>query len=152
MPPIGDKPLGTSLDGKSAGSAGEKAVTYKPRLSCIERWRAEIVVLIVLPISAILWLVRKVQRALSAPSPALHEERVRAVCKAVRANGEQLMRTDRSVYESHSVRNSDKTAVRQVPLRQLRAVLGLSRTAGAVEDAQVCPRSEAPHSTNQESR
>ena len=46
----------------------------------------------------------------------------------------KLMRTDRSVYESHSVRNSDKSTVTQVPLRSLRSVLGLHRHVDANDD------------------
>lgn len=105
-------------------------------LSCIERWRAEIVVVIVLPISLVLWLYKKFMRRCSSPLPEKHQERVLAVASAVRSNAKvgKLMRTDRSVYESHSVRNSDKSAVTQVPLRSLRSVLGLHRHVDANDD------------------
>ena len=106
-------------------------------LSCIERWaeahRAELVVFIVLPISWWIWLFRTIKRKCSAPKASAHAERVRDVCAAVAANAASsdvsgaplLMRTDRSVYESLSTRNSDKTQVNQVPLRALHAILGL---------------------------
>jgi Delta24-sterol reductase len=104
-----------------------------PKLTCVERWRAEIVVVIVLPISFVLWMFKSVKRRCSAPSPALHDERVLAVASAVRSSS-KLMRTDRSVYESHSVRNSDKSTVTQVPLRSLRAILSLSRHTDAEDN------------------
>jgi len=95
-----------------------------PKMSCIERWRAEIVVVIVLPISFLLWLFKSIKRRCSSPDPLLHNQRVLSVSKAIQAST-KLMRTDRSVYESHSVRNSDKSSVTQIPLRNLRAILGL---------------------------
>ena len=106
-----------------------------PRASCtqrfIERRRAEIVVFIVLPISLIIWLVRKLKRRLFAPAPHLHAERVAKVAECVAANsrgGGKLLRTDRSVHESHSVRNSDKTRTQQAPLRDLRAILDMQHS------------------------
>ena len=107
----------------------------RPRqLSCCERFlekhRAELVVLIVLPISWWIWLFRTVRRSCNAPAPAEHDARVAAVAAAVAANDSTLMRTDRSVYESHSVRNSDKTTTSQVPLRSLRAILSLDAGTG----------------------
>ena len=106
-----------------------------PRASCtqrfIERRRAEIVVFIVLPISLIIWLVRKLKRRLFAPAPHLHAQRVAKVAECVAANsrgGGKLLRTDRSVHESHSVRNSDKTRTKQAPLRDLRAILDMKHS------------------------
>ena len=103
-----------------------------PPRGCMERWaeahRAELVVFIVLPISWWIWLFRTIKRKCSAPKPSEHLARVRAVCAAVVSNAassDKLMRTDRSVYESLSTRNSDKTQVNQVPLRALHAILGL---------------------------
>ena len=105
-----------------------------PKLNCVERWRAEIVVLVVLPISFVIWLLKSFQRRWFAPLPEFHNDRVHAVVSAVKANGQQLMRTDRSIYESHSVRNSDKSQVKQVPLRELRAVLGVTTHTDAAND------------------
>ena len=42
-------------------------------------------------------------------------------------------RTDRSVYESHSVRNSNKKGTSQVRLRDLYAILGVSEGCVHVE-------------------
>ena len=97
-----------------------------PQLTFVERWRAEIVVLVVLPISYFLWLFKLFKRRCFAPDPNQHSTRVQAIVTAVGQKNNKLMRTDRSVYDSHSVRNSDKSQVKQVPLRQLYAILGLS--------------------------
>jgi delta24-sterol reductase len=103
-----------------------------PKLNCVERWRAEIVVFVVLPISFFLRLFKSFKRWWFAPKPEAHNNRVHAVLSAMRSNSscDKLIRTDRSVYESHSVRNSNKTKVRQVPLRELRAILGLTVEQG----------------------
>ena len=97
------------------------------RMSCIEKWRAEIVVVVVLPISLVIWLFKKAKRCATYPNPTQHSTRVLRVAAAVReaADTRQLLRTDRSVYESHSVRNSDKTAARLITLRDFRAILGV---------------------------
>ena len=42
--------------------------------------------------------------------------------------GGKLLRTDWSVHESHSVRNSDKTRTKQAPLRDLRAILDMKHS------------------------
>jgi len=101
----------------------------------IEKYRAEIVVIVVLPISYGIWLVRAVQRWLSAPSPEQHTQRVLRVCKDVRlqAGGKAMLRSDRSPAESHAVRVADKSAHKQVSMRDLRAILGLSDGALHVE-------------------
>ena len=104
-------------------------------MGCVERHRSEIIVLIVLPISLIIWLVRSLKRWVLRPAAAAHADRVARVSAAVKSRDRDAppLRTDRSVFESHSVRNSNKTATTQVPMRDLYAVLGtLSDPAGAV--------------------
>ena len=100
----------------------------------VESHRAEIVVLIVLPISFLLWLFHKCKRRLLAPAPATHGERVARVGTVMRqrsnSNGGQLCRTDRSVFQSHSVRNSDKSGFAQIKLSDLRAILSLDVERG----------------------
>lgn len=95
-------------------------------MGCVERWRAEIVVIVVLPISLIIKWWRWIQRCLRYPTPAQHDLRVKAVAEAVqqRRPGDKLLRTDRSEHDSHSVRNSDKSASQSVQLRSLYAILG----------------------------
>lgn len=96
----------------------------------VERHRSEIIVLIVLPISLVIWCVRKLQRWWQRPRPELHRARVARVAAAVRAraagSGAEPLRTDRSIYDSHSVRNSDKAGATQVSMRDLYAILGLA--------------------------
>jgi len=96
----------------------------------VERHRSEIIVLVVLPISLIIWCVRSLQRWCRRPKPEQHDARVARVAAAVRSRGEQPtappLRTDRSAFESHSVRNADKAVATQIPMRDLNAVLGLS--------------------------
>lgn len=114
----------------------------------VEKHRAEIIVLIVLPISFLIFVVRRIKKLLSSPAPAEHAQRAARVAATVEqahaallarqsasvlsgatepAKDEPgLLRTDRSVFDSHSVRNSNKKATRQVPLRDLRAILGIS--------------------------
>ena len=50
---------------------------------CAERWRAEIIVVIVLPISFVIWCYRTLTRWLFRPSAAKHGERVARVAAAV---------------------------------------------------------------------
>ena len=93
----------------------------------VERHRSEIIVLIVLPISLVIWCIRTLQRWWRRPRPEQHGARVARVAAAVRAKAQNgPVRTDRSVYESHSVRNADKTSAIQIPMRDLYAILGLS--------------------------
>ena len=106
---------------------------------CAERWRAEIIVIIVLPISFVIWCYRTLTRWLFRPSAAKHGERVARVAAAVaqaaaeREGGPQrLLRTDRSVFDSHSVRNSDKSRSSNIPMRDLRAILGLAADGKSV--------------------
>jgi hypothetical protein len=121
----------------------------------VERHRSEIIVCIVLPVSFVLWLMGLVRRRCSAPKPSGHAARVLRVANHVRqvdaarrsaaataattaaggagANDESagaappplLLRTDRSSFDSHSVRNSNKGAAAKVPMRDLRAILGV---------------------------
>jgi hypothetical protein len=49
----------------------------------VERYRAEIVVLLVLPISFLIYLTKLLKRWLFAPSPVLHSSRVERVCADV---------------------------------------------------------------------
>jgi|AntAceMinimDraft_1070359.scaffolds.fasta_scaffold245158_2 hypothetical protein len=81
---------------KKAGPSG--------MMKCVEKYRAEIVVCIVLPISLLIWLFKKLTRFLTYPSAALHDERVQRVSADVKASREQgkPLRTDRSVFNSHS--------------------------------------------------
>ena len=109
---------------------------------CAERWRAEIIVVVVLPISFVIWCYRTLTRWLFRPSAAKHGERVARVAAAVAeaaaereggAGGPQrLLRTDRSVFDSHSVRNSDKSRSSNIPMRDLRAILGLAADGRSV--------------------
>lgn len=103
----------------------------------MERFRSEIVVLIVLPVSFLLWLFKVISRSVNRPDPRMHSERVARVVKAVRdasSQDKQLpLRTDRSVFDSHSVRNTDKGASRQIYLRDFRAILGLKGDVVHVE-------------------
>ena len=93
----------------------------------VERHRSEIIVLVVLPISLVIWCVRTLQRWWRRPRPEQHGARVARVAAAVRAKAATgPLRTDRSVYDSHSVRNADKASAMQVPMRDLYAILGLS--------------------------
>ena len=45
---------------------------------------------------------------------------------------QRLLRTDRSVFDSHSVRNSDKSRSSNIPMRDLRAILGLAADGKSV--------------------
>jgi len=84
-----------------------------PKHSFLEKWRAEIVVIVVLPVSLVLWLFKTFEQWFSAPSPDQHSERVQTVAVFARKNAGKLVRT------------SDKSNIHQAPLRNLRAILGL---------------------------
>jgi hypothetical protein len=145
--------------------SGKETRRPSARMSCIEKWRAEIVVCVVLPISLLLWTFRTVKRAATYPSPALHGARVLRVSQEVarqaqgvaeeaaaaaeggtRGAGKEpsaakpaarMLRTDRSVFESHSVRNSNKTGSRLIGLGDLRAILGVERAELAVGESVI---------------
>ena len=95
----------------------------------IEARRAEIVVFIVLPVSLLIAAKRKLEDFLFFPSPSKHDDRVHQVIKAVeernRHKDQKPLRTDRSPYRSHSVRNDTKPNASQIPLRELRCILSL---------------------------
>jgi delta24-sterol reductase len=106
----------------------------------------------------VLWLVRRAVAWWRGPSDPLgHASRVARVAQSVRDHAEKeraaaaaaaaaaapgdganittsyrKMRTDRSVFDSHSVRNADKGSAKQVRIRDLRAILGLDATTGIV--------------------
>ena len=96
----------------------------------VERFHSEIVVFVVLPISLVIWLFRQAKKRCRGPQdPEAHGARVARVSRVVRDHARdpkrraQKMRTDRSVFDSHSVRNADKSNSRQVRIRDLCAIL-----------------------------
>lgn len=122
--------------------ARRQAKPKKPslKMELLERFRSEIVVLVVLPVSLLLWFIKIISRWINRPDPGMHNERVTRVAKAVqdafnaRSKTKCIgLRTDRSVYDSHSVRNADKKASKQIRLRDLRAILGLKGNIVHVE-------------------
>ena len=103
-------------------------------MRAVERYRAEIVVLVVLPISQLIWLAKRVRRICTAPDPLAHGIRVERVAADVRASHaqERPLRTDRSVFNSHSVRNADKSTSHKVKLSDLSAILSLDGEANII--------------------
>jgi len=116
----------------------------------IEARRAEIVVLVVLPIS----LLIAIQRALvdwfffPSSSQTSHENRVGAVVRAVQVQTnrettqqqqqqQQTLRTDRSPYHSHSLRNDTKANTTKIPLGSLRCVLSLDIDVDATNESGI---------------
>lgn len=112
-------------------SSGPRAPSA--RMAFIERHRAVLVCVGVLPLSCVLKVAERLRRWITAPSPAKHSQRVAAVCTAVRQWASLAdappMCTDRSSASSHSVRLTDKSAWHKIPMGDLRAILGVDSAA-----------------------
>ena len=112
-------------------------------MGCLEKRRAELIVFIVLPISLAVWTFNYLRRCCSAPKATEHVARVLRVARQVRrvaslrqeqsstagSSGADepvaLLRTDRSAYASHSVRNAAKSDSVRIRMGDLRAILGV---------------------------
>jgi delta24-sterol reductase len=105
------------------------------RMKFIEKHRAGLVCIGVLPTSCILSGLEKLKRWLTKPAPKDHDARVEAVCFSVKrwagtdAATRRPMCTDRSSANSHSVRLVDKSAWHRIPMGGLRAILGVETSA-----------------------
>ena len=105
----------------------------------VEKYRAWLVCIGVLPASCVLKIVERLHRWWSMPSAEGHEERVARVCAAVTQwaslppTERRPMCTDRNPAYSHSVRLVDKSQWHKIALGDLRAILGNDERTVRVE-------------------
>ena len=104
----------------------------------VEKYRAWLVCIGVLPASCVLKVFEKMQRWLTAPSPEKHVDRLQRICADVKrwaslpAEERKPMCTDRSSAYSHSVRLTDKSRWHSIAMGDLRAILGVDEADGGV--------------------
>ena len=114
-------------------------------MAFVERYRAWLVCIGVLPASCVLKVYEKVQRWLTAPSAEGHTERVQRICSDVKrwaslpAEERKPMCTDRSSAYSHSVRLTDKSRWHKIAMGDLRAILGVEEGEAGVTVVRVEP-------------
>lgn len=98
-------------------------------MAFIEKHRALLVCIGVLPASTILKVLERFHRWITSPRSDGHEARVQRVCEAVRQwrslpeSERRPMCTDRNSVSSHSVRLADKTQWHRIQMGDLRAIL-----------------------------
>lgn len=114
-------------------------------MAFVERYRAWLVCIGVLPASCLLKVYEKVQRWLTAPSAEAHTERVQRICSDVMrwaslpAEERKPMCTDRNSAYSHSVRLTDKSRWHKIAMGDLRAILGVEESEAGVMVVRVEP-------------
>lgn len=114
-------------------------------MAFVEKYRAWLVCIGVLPASCVLKVYEKVHRWLTAPDPEDHEKRVQRVSQDVKrwaslpAAERRPMCTDRSSSYSHSVRLTDKSQWHKIVLGDLRAILGVEQDKEHMTTVRVEP-------------
>ena len=113
-------------------------------MAFVEKHRAWLVCIGVLPASCVLKVIERFQRWLTAPHAAGHDERVARVCAAVKQWAslplpKPKMCTDRSSAYSHSVRMTDKSQWHRIAMGDLRAILSVSTDAAGASVVRVEP-------------